>query len=154
MNNPSNTFGPYYFEDFDLGATYRHARGKTVKESDAVTICNLVLNTAEGHFNDHKMASLPIGQSVVFGGVTISMIIGLASQDTAGNAIRELGMNNIKLLSPVKHGDTLYAFSKVLEKELTEEGGMITFTHYGINQNQTLVFQGNRSVLLKTKASS
>ena len=100
------------------------------------------------------MASLPIGQSVVFGGVTISMIIGLASQDTAGNAIRELGMNNIKLLSPVKHGDTLYAFSKVLEKELTEEGGMITFTHYGINQNQTLVFQGNRSVLLKTKASS
>ena len=54
MNDLTSTFGPYYFEDFELGATYRHARGKTVKESDAVTICNLVLNTAEGHFNDHK----------------------------------------------------------------------------------------------------
>ena len=82
------------------------------------------------------------------------MIIGLASQDTAGNAIRELGMDNIKLLSPVKHGDTLYAYSTVLEKKLTKEGGIITFTHYGINQNQTLVFQGNRSVLLKTKDPS
>jgi len=154
MSKLNTASGPYYFEDFDLGATYRHARGKTVKESDAVTICNLVLNTAEGHFNDHKMASLPVGESVVFGGVTISMVIGLASQDTAGNAIRELAMNNIKLLSPVKHGDTLYAYSKVLEKERTEEGGIITFTHYGINQNQTLVFQGDRSVLLKTKSSS
>ena len=150
MSKPNYTSGPYFFEDFELGATYRHARGKTVKESDAVTICNLVLNTAEGHFNDHKMAALPIGESIVFGGVTISIVIGLASQDTAGNAIRELGMDNIKLLTPVKHGDTLYAYSTVLEKELRKDGGIITFTHYGINQNKTLVFQGNRSVLLKT----
>tara|TARA_B100001057_G_scaffold331995_1_gene332325 strand:+ start:3456 stop:3914 length:459 start_codon:yes stop_codon:yes gene_type:complete len=151
MTKETSVSGPYYFEDFDMGATYRHARGKTIKESDAVTICNLVLNTAEGHFNDHKMESLPVGESVVFGGVTISMIIGLASQDTAGNAIRELGMTNIKLLSPVKHGDTLYAYSTVLEKELRKEGGLITFTHYGVNQNETLVFQGDRTVILKTR---
>jgi len=100
-----------YFEDFKVGAVYKHFRGKTIKESDAVTICHLVMNTADGHFNDHWTADTPIGESLVYGGVTISTTIGLAAQDTAEQVIREIGMDNIKLKSPVKHGDTLYAYT-------------------------------------------
>jgi len=142
-----------YFEDYEIGAVYKHFRGKTIKESDAVTICNMVMNTAQGHFNDHMMANTPIKESLVYGGVTISMTIGLAAQDTAENMIREIGMDNIKLKSPVKHGDTIYAFTEVLGKEDTNEqgGGVVHFKHYGVNQREVVVFEGERKALIKKK---
>lgn len=151
MSKAAQVQGSRFFEDFTGGDVYKHFRGKTVKENDAVTICNMVLNSASGHFNDHVMASTAVGESLVYGGVTISMVIGLAAQDTAGNAIRELGMDNIKLLSPVKHGDTLYAYSEVLDTQEHDEGGIVTFRHYGVNQKDRLVFQGERTVLLKKR---
>jgi len=142
-----------FFEDFTVGEVYRHYRGKTVKESDAVTICNLVMNTAQGHFNDHFMTSTPLKQSIVYGGVTISMIIGLAAQDTAENAVRELSLDNLKLISPVLHGDTLYALSEVLsvEEDGEQSAGIVSFKHYGFNQHESLVFEGERRVLIKKK---
>lgn len=153
MSKAAEVRGSRYFEDFAVGDVYKHFRGKTVKENDAVTICNMVLNSASGHFNDHVMADTLVGESIVYGGVTISMIIGLAAQDTAGNAIRELGMDNIKLVSPVLHGDTLYAYSEVLDVEDHAEGGVVTFRHYGVNHKEKLVFQGERTVLLKKRST-
>ena len=44
-----------YFEDFVPGAVIRHARGKTMCEQDNVGITLMVLNTAEGHFNEDVM---------------------------------------------------------------------------------------------------
>ena len=43
-----------YFEDFNLGDVYEHARGKTVGGLDNVLITNLVMNTAQAHFNEHR----------------------------------------------------------------------------------------------------
>ena len=44
-----------YFEDFEPGQVFRHARGKTMCEQDNVGITLQVLNTAEGHFNEDVM---------------------------------------------------------------------------------------------------
>ena len=57
-----------YFEDFEVGAVYKHARGKTITNLENVLITNLVMNTAQGHFNEHLMASNPIGHRITFGG--------------------------------------------------------------------------------------
>lgn len=146
-----------YFEDFTVGAIYRHARGKTVSELDNVLITNMVLNTAEPHFNEHLAQSDPMfGHRTVFGGITIAMVIGLAAQDTARHAVRELSMDNIKLFTRVYHGDTLYAYSDVLGKEPIREqnGGIVTFLHRGYNQHDVLVFSGERRLLIASRASS
>ena len=58
MSKAASVQGSRYFEDFSVGDIYKHFRGKTVKENDAVTICNMVLNSASGHFNDDLMLSL------------------------------------------------------------------------------------------------
>lgn len=50
-----------YFEDFDQGKIYRHARGKTITALENVLITNLVMNTADAHFNEHRMAGTPFG---------------------------------------------------------------------------------------------
>ena len=146
-----------YFEDFEVGALIRHARGKTVTEMDNVMLTNLVMNTAEGHFNEHVMrqgASGIFAQRVVFGGINLSMVLGLAAQDTAEQCLRELSLDKIRLTSPVYHGDTLYAFSEVLGKEDSQQpdAGIVHFRHYGINQDDKLCVQADRRVLLKRKS--
>ncbi len=152
MNISSYTGTDNYFEDFAPGAVYRHARGKTVNENEAVTLCHMVMNTAPGHFNDHMMEDTPVGESLVYGGVTISIVIGLAYQDTGEQVIQELSMDNIKLLSPVKHGDTLYAYSEVLEvQDRDENSGLITFRHYGVDQDSNVVFQGERRAVIRKR---
>ncbi|HLK86869.1 MAG TPA: MaoC family dehydratase [Candidatus Binataceae bacterium] len=155
-----------YFEDFNVGDVFEHARGKTVGEIDNVLITNLVMNTAQAHFNEHSMRSNPIGHRITFGGVTASLVIGLAMQDTGEQALAELGLDKIRFRTPVLHGDTLYAFSEVLEKrdfdgaaagrrELAHygpsEAGEVRFRHWGVNDRGELVFEGERRVLLKRR---
>jgi len=150
-----------YFENFEVGAVYMHARGKTVTENDAVTICHMVLNTASAHFDDaimkkmHAVKMVPVGESLVYGGVTISIVTGLAYQDTGEQVIRELSMDNIKLTSPVVHGNTLYAYTEVLSKEDTaDDAGIVSFRHYGVDQDKNLVFQGDRTALIRKNKSA
>ena len=135
-----------YFEDFNVGQVIQHARGKTMCENDNVGITLQVLNTAEAHFNEDAMKD-SFGKRLQFGGVTIAMIIGMTTQDTAENAVRELSLNKIRLKASVFHGDTLYAFSEVLETTpLDDMSGVVSFRHWGVNQKDELVFEGERRV--------
>jgi len=143
-----------YFEDFSPGVTYRHARGKTVSELDNVLLTNMVLNTAEPHFNEHAAQQDPMFKHrIVYGGITVAMVIGLAAQDTAAHAFRELGMDNIRLFAPVYHGDTLYAYSEVMSTvaDAPAGGGTVTFRHLGYNQSDTLVFSGERRAFIRAR---
>ncbi len=157
MNIAALTSADGYFEDFEVGALIRHARGKTVTEMDNVLITNMVMNTAHGHFNEDAMKKAAkgiFGQRVVFGGINLSMVIGLAAQDTAEHCLRELGMDKIRLLNPVFHGDTLYAYSEVLEVRGSDrpDAGVVRFRHYGVNQDDKLCVDAERTVLLKCKS--
>jgi itaconyl-CoA hydratase len=143
-----------YFEDFHVGEVIRHARGKTVEGLENVLITNLVMNTAQAHFNEDAMKSSPFKGRLSYGGVNFSLCMGLAMQDTGENALAELGMDNIRLTHPVVHGDTLYAYSEVLSVEDAdrEDAGVVTFRHFGVNQDDKLVFQGDRRMLIKRRS--
>ena len=143
-----------YFEDFEVGAVIRHARGKTMTPLENVLITNMVMNTAQGHFNEHQMAASPFGGIIAFGGVNFSLVLGLACQDCCENALAELGLDNIRLSKPVTHGDTLYAYSEVLEKTAADQddAGIVVFRHYGYNQRDEQVAQIDRRVLVKRKS--
>jgi acyl dehydratase len=143
-----------YFEDFAPGEVMRHARGKTVSELENVLITNLVMNTAQGHFNEHAMADTMFGRRITFGGVTASLVIGLASEDTSENALAELSLDKIRFTTPVFHDDTIYAYTEVLGTEPAEreDAGIVRFRHWGINQDDKTVFEGERSVLVKRRS--
>lgn len=142
-----------YFEDFEVGMIIRHARGKTITNLENVLITNMVMNTAEGHFNEDMMARTHFGQVISYGGVNFSIVLGLSSQDCCENALAELGLDNVRLSKPVHHGDTLYAYSEVLNVGPSDrtDAGLVWFRHYGVNQNKKLVAQVDRQVLLKRR---
>ena len=143
-----------YFEDFQIGAQMRHARGSTVDEVENQLLTKLVMNTADAHYNEQKMKALPYGQRLVFGLVTGSIVIGLATQDTAENALAELRLDGLKFRAPVFHGDTLTAYTEVLAKRGAdrEDAGIVRFKHWGVKQDDTIVFEGEREVLVKRRS--
>jgi len=146
-----------FFEDFTVGSLIAHARGRTITEMDNVLITHMVMNTAQGHFNEHRMQAA--GRSIfstriVFGGINLAFVLGLAAQDTAEQALAELSMDRIRLAHPVVHGDTLYAYSEVIgvEDADRDDAGIVAFRHYGLNQDDKLCVEAERRVLLKRRS--
>ena len=143
-----------YFEDFAVGDRMRHFRGSTIHEVEGQLLAKLVINSAQGHFNEDFMAKTPFGQRIVFGLITASTVIGLATQDTAEDAIAELGLQRIRFRSPVVHGDTVYAATEVLQTSPAPDrpdAGVVRFKHWGFKPDCTVVFEGERTVLLKRR---
>jgi itaconyl-CoA hydratase len=155
MNISELTSNDNYFEDFTVGEVMRHGRGKTIEPLENVLITNLVMNSASSHYDEVVMKDSIFGKRLQFGGVTASLIIGMASQDTSENAIVELGLDKVRFKSPVFHGDTLYAYSEVLAKEDAgrPDAGIVVFQHWGVNQEDKFVFEGQRRILLKRRSA-
>ncbi len=111
------------------------------------------MNTAHAHFNEHAMKDGPFGQRIVFGLVTGSIIIGLATQDCAENALAELRLDKMRFTAPVFHGDTLYAYTEVLAVDDADrpDAGVVRFKHTGTNQDNAVVFECERTVLIKRR---
>jgi itaconyl-CoA hydratase len=144
-----------YFEDFEEGEVYEHTRGKTVGPTENVQLTNLVMNTAQAHFNEDQMQDREFGERITFGGINLALVCGLASEDISENAITELGYDDVRFQNPVMHGDTLYAESEVLETREAEDrddGGVVSFRVRGYNQEGEQVLGATRTVLLKKRA--
>jgi itaconyl-CoA hydratase len=139
------------FEDFTVGDRMRHARGCTIGEVEGQLLSKLAMNSAQAHFNDDAMAGTPFGRRIVFGLITASVVIGLATQDTAEDAIAEVGLDKLRFRAPVVHGDTVYAASEVLATEPADrdDAGLVRFKHWGFKPDGSVVFEGERTVLLK-----
>ena len=140
-----------FFEDFMVGQKIRHARGSTIDEVENQYLSKLVVNTAAAHFDEAAMTS--VGGRLVFGLITGSVVIGLATQDTAECALRELSLTALRFTAPVHHGDTVYAYSEIVSTEDASQpdAGVVEFQHWGTNQHGTVVFECRRRVLVKRR---
>lgn len=133
-----------FLEDFHVGDRYRHARSRTVTDLDLNGLTLLVMNSAQGHFSDWAMADSEFGERINFGGLTLSLTVGLATQDTAAQCIRELSLTDVEFATPVKRGDSIRAFSEVIDVD--QENAAVTFQHYGVNQRGETVCEVKRTV--------
>lgn len=149
-----------YYEDFIVGDVYEHARGKTMEALENVLLTNLVLNTAQLHFNEDLAEKIAAQKHrIVFGGVTASLVVGLAMQDTGEQAVEEVGLDKVRFRVSVIHGDTLYAITEVVAKDDSpgvcrghRNVGLVHFRHWGINQRNETVFEGERRALIKKRS--
>lgn len=143
-----------WFEDFTVGQQIRHARASTIDEIEGSFIAKQVMNTAQAHFNDEAETGMGSGR-VVFGLATASMVLGLSSQDCTEHAIAELGCDKFRFRSPVHHGDTISAYTEVLSVAHSpdrQDAGVVTFKHWGLRQDGVIVFEGERTALIKRQS--
>ncbi|WIV68219.1 2-methylfumaryl-CoA hydratase [Natrialbaceae archaeon AArc-T1-2] len=149
-----------YFEDFvdaleqaegrDAAVAYRHERGRS---QDAVTVAYLplaTLNTAKQHHNVDVMEDSPSGDIVTYGDVTRSTALGHARSDE--RTYREVGFDDESFHTFVTHGDTVYAFTRVLSAE--DDGdvaGTVRFEHIAFNQDDEPVYSGTRTAKIRKR---
>jgi acyl dehydratase len=154
MTTTSTLLAPTgWLEDFTVGQRIRHARAATVDEVEGAFLSKLVVNTAQGHWNEHLLpADSPLGGGrLVFGLLTAAIVFGLAAPDTSEHAIAELGCTALRFRAPVHHGDTIEAFTEVLDTAPSPQrpdAGIVTFQHWGRRHDGAIVFEGQRSVLI------
>jgi len=103
------------FDDYEVGERIDHVDGVTLTESEHQQATRLWQNTAKVHFNKEAR---PDGRNLVYGGHVISMARALSFNGLA-NAQLVAAINAGAHTSPAFAGDTVYAWSEVLDKAET-----------------------------------
>lgn len=105
----------FRFADYAVGEKIDHVDGMTVEEAEHQMATRLYQNTARVHFNQHTEAHSRFGHRLVYGGHVISIARAL-SFNGLGNAFHIAGINGGRHVGPLAAGDTVYAWSEVLDK--------------------------------------
>lgn len=105
---------PHRFADYAAGERIDHVDGMTVEEAEHQMACRLYQNTAKVHFNQYTEGQGRFGRRLVYGGHVISTARAL-SFNGLGNAFHVAAINGGRHASPCFAGDTIHAWSQVLE---------------------------------------
>jgi 2-methylfumaryl-CoA hydratase len=106
---------PHRWGDYAAGEKIDHVDAMTLEEAEHQIATRLYQNTAKVHFNQHEQAQGQFKRRLVYGGVVISLARGLAFNGLA-NAFHVAAINAGRHVAPCFAGDTVYAWSEVLEK--------------------------------------
>ena len=107
---------PHFWDDYEVGEKIDHVDAMTVEESDHMIATRLYQNTAKVHFNQHTEKDGRFGKRIVYGGHIISLARALSFNGLA-NAFKIAAINGGRHVAPIFAGDTVYAWTQVLEKE-------------------------------------
>ncbi|MGE5146162.1 MAG: MaoC family dehydratase [Candidatus Eiseniibacteriota bacterium] len=106
--------GAALFEDYAKGERIDHVDGMTIEEAEHALATRLYQNSARVHFNQHTEAKGRFGRRLIYGGHVISLARALSFNGLA-NAFHVAALNAGSHVAPVFAGDTIYAWSEVLE---------------------------------------
>ena len=111
---------PFRFGDYAVGEKIDHVDGVTLSESEHMMATRLWQNTAKVHFNTEARED---GKRLIYGGHVISMARALSFNGLA-NAQLIAAINAGAHTNPAFAGDTVYAWSEVLDKAEVDAPGV------------------------------
>jgi 2-methylfumaryl-CoA hydratase len=118
------TGGGALWDDYEVGERIHHLSGMTIDETDHALATRIYQNTARVHFDQHRMQSSRFGRRLVYGGHVISVAHALA-QNGLENVLHMAAWNSGAHANPTFAGDTLYAYTEVLDRrELPGRGDL------------------------------
>ncbi|SEW01951.1 L-erythro-3-methylmalyl-CoA dehydratase [Aliiroseovarius sediminilitoris] len=111
---------PHRWGDYEIGEKIDHVDGVTVEEAEHMLATRLWQNTAKVHFD---ATFRPDGKRLIYGGHVISVARALSFNGLA-NAQMIVGLNGGAHANPCFAGDTIRAWSEVLDKADTDAPGV------------------------------
>jgi 2-methylfumaryl-CoA hydratase len=103
------------WEDYQPGERIDHVSGITLEDSDHMFSTRLYQNTARVHFDAFAGKNTRFGRRLAYGGHIISLARALSFNGLA-NGFRMAAINAGSHVGPTFGGDTIYAWSEVLDK--------------------------------------
>jgi acyl dehydratase len=141
------------YEAFLAGEVIRHDLRRTVTETDNLLITTLTHNPQPLHLDAEYAKDSEFGRIVVNGLFTFSLMVGVSVGDTTlGTLIANLGYDAVTMPAPVFVGDTLRFETTVIQTRPSRSrpnAGVVAFEHRAYNQDDVLVCQGRRTVLMR-----
>ena len=107
----------FYFNDYSEEEEIHHLDGQTIEEAEHQIATRLYQNNARVHFNQHIEKSGRFGKRIIYGGYIISLARAISCNGLA-NTFKLAAIHSGKHSAPTFAGDTIYAWSKILEKEI------------------------------------
>jgi len=148
-------FGRYY-EEFEVGAVYKHWPGKTVTEYDDHLFCLLTMNHHPLHMDvNYAEKTTDFGKNVVVGNYIYSLLLGMSVPDVSGKAIANLEIESLRHVAPTFHGDTIYGETTVLDKtesKSKDDRGIVHVETIGYKQDGTIVCIFRRKVMVPKRS--
>ncbi len=146
-----------YFEDFEEGMEFNHSLTRTVTEMDNIMFCAMTHNPQPLHLDEEFSKNTMFGQRIVNSLFTLGLVIGVTVADTTlGTTLGNLGMTDVRFINPVFHGDTIHVVTKITAKRESKSRpttGIVTFEHYGFNQdNKEVAFCVRTGLIMKRPA--
>jgi len=106
-----------YFEDFTVGDTIEHSRGRTMT-TEHIALTAMLDNTSQVHCNQHMIDQNPEryvgGQLIIFGGIPFNLCLGLSSPDVADNSLGDIVYRTGRHSAPLFAGDTVFASTEIV----------------------------------------
>jgi acyl dehydratase len=140
----NNTHQPRgrYFEDFTVGEEIV-TPARTVTSTDIVNFACISGDFNEIHTNFEYCKNTPFGEPIAHGPLIYAMAGGLwhAAGVNDGTILALLGVDEWRLVSPVKHGDTIHLVARVVDMKETSKAdrGVVTFDRRIVKQDDTVV---------------
>ena len=142
-----------YFDEWRVGDRIEHPIRRTVTETDNLLFSTMTHNPQPLHIDAEAARASEFGQILVNGTFTFSLMVGLSvGETTLGTLVANLGYDRLVMPAPVFIGDTMRAFSEVMELRDSRSrptAGLVTFRHDLFNQRDELVCQCLRTALLQ-----
>ncbi len=140
-----------YFDQFEVGQEFKHWPGRTVTEFDDTLFSLMCMNQHPLHIDENYARETQHGQRVVEGPLVISIVIGLTQADVGGRALDVLEYRDVQHLAPVFHGDTLYARSRIVEKQPLanqSDRGVVVVETEAVNQRKETILTLKRKIVV------
>lgn len=131
-----------YGDDFKLGDIYTTPR-ITVTETHVVNWAGLTGDFYPLHMDKVYAESTQFGERLAHGPMIFALAVGLVAQAGFGGdaVVAWLGANNMRMLAPVKIGDTITVRVEVKEQKVTRDPkkGVQTWLYTVLNQRSETV---------------
>jgi acyl dehydratase len=141
-----------WFEELQPGVLYKHSPGRTITEADNTLFSTMTMNPQALHLDAAFAARTEFGERLVNSLLTMAVLVGQSvAHLTQGTIVANLGFSDVEFPAPVRHGDTIYGETTVLDKRLSASRpgqGIVTFRHVARNQHGDVVAVVVRSTLM------
>jgi 2-methylfumaryl-CoA hydratase len=107
---------PHMWGDYEVGEKIDHGDGVTVEEAEHMMATRLYQNTARVHFNQFVEGQGRFGRRLIYGGHVISLARAISFNGLT-NAFTIAAINGGRHVNPLFAGDTVFAWSQVLDKQ-------------------------------------
>jgi len=137
-----------YYDEFEVGAVYKHQLGRTLTEFDNTLFALMTMNQNPLHIDEHYARAQGLSGRPVVSELIFSLLTGMSVAETSGKTIANLGFDVVRFEAPMYAGDSLYGESEVLdmrESASRPDRGIVHIETRGFNQ------RGERVIVLRRK---